>query len=492
MLPDENWRGWRVAPFVVFAVYIAVRLAVFAASDNGIDFHHNAYDRGLFVERWLANFEIVPDAAYGPVGYYLTAAVMAVVPDPILSPRVLSFVSSLVLFWIVAVLARRIFGVREAVLALVLLTAHPHGIRLSVVGLDMMPYAALVMAAFLAWDAWWTNPERAGPAALAGFAFTIASATRFEIWAVLPLLAALALLRARRAGFTFVAASAVFPMAWCAWQWRQTGDPLNFLRISQGVSAIHMAALSLFERAIAWPAVLAHDAPLPTALLGLAAFITLRRARRAWALMASAAWTFAVFETQALRGAMGANETKYVMPLVVMLIPQAAAELVRRLNGRHIEKVIASGMSVVLVGLSTIVTLADNARFAVPGGAVEQAAFLRETPRAPERVVIGTSLQGWLLVHADLRDGRAVLAAPGPNGAFDEDGLRSLFADPCVRYIAYEPDNPVDFAPVLKLPDAANAERLGFKFTRVFRSADGRFAVYRVERAGDADECMGG
>ncbi|MCC6159756.1 MAG: glycosyltransferase family 39 protein [Deltaproteobacteria bacterium] len=490
MLPDENWRGWRVAPVVVFAAYVAVRLAVFAASDNGIDFHHNAYDRGLFVERWLANFEVVPDAAYGPVGYYLTAATMALVPDPILAPRLLSLISSLALFWIVAVLARRIFGVREAVLALVLLSVHPHGIRLSVVGLDMMPYAALVMAAFLAWDRWWTNPERVGLAALAGFAFTIAAATRFEIWAVLPMVAGLALLRARRAGLAFVAASAVFPVAWCVWQWRQTGDPLNFLGISQGVSAIHMAGLSLFERAIAWPAVLAHDAPLPTALLALAAFITLRRTRRAWALMASAAWTFAVFETQTLRGAMGTNETKYVMPLVVMLIPQAAAELVRRLNGRRFEKFIASGMSVILIGLSTIVTLADNTRFAVPGGAVEQAAFLRETPRRPERVVIGTSLQGWLLVHADLADGRAVLAAPGPGGAFDEDDLRKLLDEPCVRYLAYEPDNPVDFAPVLELPDETKAERLGFTFTRVFRSGDGRFAVYRVERPDSAD-CLG-
>ncbi len=488
MLPDENWRGWRVAPFVVFAVYVAVRLAVFAASDNGIDFHHNAYDRGLFVERWLANFEVVPDAAYGPVGYYLTAAIMAAVPDPILAPRVLSLISSFALFWIVALLARRIFGVREAVLALVLLTAHPHGIRLSVVGLDMMPYAAIVMAAFLAWDAWWTNPERVAPAAIAGFAFTVAAATRFEIWAALPILGALALWRGRSKGLAFVAACAAFPATWCAWQWTRTGDPLNFLRISQGVSAIHMADKSLFERAIAWPAVLAHDAPLPTALLGLAAFITLRRARRAWALMASAAWTFAVFETQALRGAMGANETKYVMPLVVMMIPQAAAELARRLDGRWFEKFIASGMSVILIGLSTLVTLADNARFAVPGGAVEQAAFLRETPRAPERVVIGTSLQGWLLVHANLRDGRAVLAAPGPGGAFDEAGLRKLLDDPCARWLAYEPDNPVDFAPVLGLPDAPSAERLGLAFTRVFRSGDGRFAVYRVEKP-DSRSC---
>ncbi len=115
---------------------------------------------------------------------------------------------------------------------------------------------------------------------------------------------------------------------------------------------------------------------------------------------------------------------------------------------------------------------------------MEQAAFLRETPRAPERVVIGTSLQGWLLVHANLRDGRAVLAAPGPDGAFDESGLRAILADPCVRYLAYEPDNPVDFAPVLRFADERIAERLGFTFARVFRSGDGRFAVYRVDREG--------
>ena len=45
----------------VAAVHTGLRVWTFLASDNGIDFHHNAYDRGLFVTRWLAHFTPVPE-----------------------------------------------------------------------------------------------------------------------------------------------------------------------------------------------------------------------------------------------------------------------------------------------------------------------------------------------------------------------------------------------------------------------------------------------
>ncbi|MCZ7584199.1 MAG: glycosyltransferase family 39 protein [Deltaproteobacteria bacterium] len=184
-----------------FIVHVAVRPVTFAYSDNGIGFHHNAYDRGLFVQRWLGaeDFRFVPDIAYGPVHYYLVAATMAAVPDPTDATRYLSFLSSIAVFFLVAGLARRIFGAWEGAAAGLLVALHPHGIRLSVVGLDMMPYAALLLGGFYAFARF--REERAAAwAALSGALFTLAAATRFEAWIVLPVAAVAAIAADRKKG----------------------------------------------------------------------------------------------------------------------------------------------------------------------------------------------------------------------------------------------------------------------------------------------------
>jgi hypothetical protein len=251
-----------------------------------------------------------------------------------------------------------------------------------------------------------------------------------------------------------------------------------------------MADWPPWRRLLAWPAVLARYAPVTTLLAGAIGLVALRHTRRAQALALSVIVLFAVFEGQTLRGALGVNETKYAMPLALLAIPHAGAWLARGWNGSTWRRWAAAAVLAATAILSLIVTQDDNRRFTLPPGAVELAQFLRTTPKPPERVLLGTSLQGYLIVEGDLGDDRAVRAAPSAPGAFCEADLRSLLSDPCNRYLQYEFDSPVDYAPLLALPrDAVEVERFGFALRRVFRSVDGHFAVYRAETAGGTSRC---
>ncbi len=483
ILPDLSVRRERALLALVAVIYIAIRMFVFAASDNGIDFHHNAYDRGLFVQKWLQDFRIVPDVAYGPVDFYLVAAVMKIVPDPILAPRLLSLFSSIALLFVLYFMVRRIFGPWEALAAGFMAALHPHGIRMSVVGLEMMPYALILISAFSALQKAHSSRRPCAWTIMAGLLFTTAAATRFEAWIILPVVCVAALWHHRLRGLIFSLCAAIFPVAWMLYNQSLYSEPFHFLGIAGNIAGVHMAAMPMWRRIVEWPWILMQYGPLPTLLLGLVGFITARRVCELRPMMISLLLTFAVFETQTVRGLMGTNETKYAMPLILLIIPYAAQELIRRINGHILLRMVVCVMSFMLLAQPLAVTIRDNRRFLAPEGAREQAAFLAALPR-DGKVVIGTSLQGYLLVHGKLLPDRAVLAYPeDTTGRMSAERIAGYFREPDTRYLAYQYEDPVDFAPLMKLPKELDQPTwAGFLLRRVFDSSEGQFAVYRIEK----------
>ncbi len=464
----------------ILAFYIALRVVVFISSDNGIDFHHNAYDRGLFVQKWIDDFRIVPDVSYGPVHFYLVGAAMMVLPDPVLAPRLLALLSSIVVFFLIYKLTRRLYGPWEAIVAGILVTLHPHGVRLSVVGLEMMPYAMILIGAFYTLHCFWTAKNKWGWALLAGFLFTLTAATRFEAWVVLPVVCVAALIKDWKSGLVFCLAASVFPAAWMGYHYHLYKEPFHFLGIAGNIAGVHMGKQPLWWRMFGWPLIMAQYAPAPTCILGFVGFVTAWSNKAIRPLLVSAGLTFAIFEMQTIRGVMGTNETKYVMPLVLMVIPQAAQEATRRIDGHKVLRGVIIFMTCVMIILTPIRIIRDCRTFAAPLGVKEQAAFLAKLPKG-DRVMIGTSLQGYLIVEGKLIN-RAVLPYPEDDtGRMSVERVTGFINNEPVRYIAYQYDDPVDFAPLMKLPpDADSGEWNGFNMTRVFLSMDGKFAVYEV------------
>ncbi|MBZ0271965.1 glycosyltransferase family 39 protein [bacterium] len=468
----------------VFALYVVLRVWTFTQSDNGIDFHHNAYDRGLFVAEWVTSERIVPDITYGPASFYLIAATMAFVPDPTLAARVLAFVSSIALFIVVWLVTRRLWGAGAAIAATLLLAFHPHGIRLSVVGLEMMPYAFFLVAGFAALARFETRDGRAFDALAAGLLFTLAAATRFDGWIVLPIAGVFALVRRVSTGLVFNACAAAFPVAWLAYNYDYSGRPFHFLAVAGRVAEVHMGDLSVAERIVQWPVILARYAPLPTLLLGLAAIGLAWRSRAARPLLFAWIATILVFMARTAGGSMGTNETKYVMPVVVMMIPQAGRALERLARGSRGGRIAAAATLTLVAVWSLSVTVKDNRRFAAARGLAEQAAFLSGIDEG--RVMIGTSDKGYLQVEAKLGGERAIGAdISDATGRLDGDQVHRRLSEGGPIYLAYQYGSPIDFAPLMRLPEQARlATWRGIAFERVFWSSDKKYAVYKVEPGG--------
>ncbi|MDP8224094.1 MAG: glycosyltransferase family 39 protein [Candidatus Lernaella stagnicola] len=469
--------------WVVFAATVLIRVWAFAASDNGIDYHHNAFDRPLFVEGWIERGGIVPDPVYPPVHFYLLAGLRLIGGDLLHAPRLLSLLCALIAFWPLVRLTERWFGERAAVWSGLAYAVFPLGVRVGVVSLEVAPYLLFLALAFERFGKAWLAGVSDRRAAWTGVLWmNLAAATRFEAWILLPVLAAFALWHDRRRGWLVALLLGAFPVVWLVYEWSITGHPFHFLSVAGGVSQVHMQNVSLVSRLTAWPRIVAvATAPVPAILALCGAAVAVRQRRGLWLLVAFAL-SLAVFTARTTMGAFGTNETKYAAALAMMLLPFA---------GLYMASVQESfaGASRILMGVALVLLVAgpalyqvrvDNQRFRARPD-LRQAAEWLTTHRGDRGVVLGTRDQGFLLVHGRIPPAARRLAQTNDDsGRINVGHLRQLLSAPGVKLLVYDrlPD-AMDFHPVLKLPEGDRVTWSNLPFHRVWRS--GSYAVYEVE-----------
>jgi len=469
--------------WLVFAVVLAVRVWVFVVGDNGIDGHHNAFDRPLFVEQWVERGGWVPDPAYPPVHFYLLAGLHVFTDDLELAPRLLSLLCALLAFWPLMALTRRWFGDRAAWGSGLAYAVFPLGVRTATLSLEVAPYLLFLALGFERLGKAWGAARRDMPAALTGALWiTLAAATRFDAWAFLPLIVVYAIWRDRRWGWATALVTCLFPLIWMAHQHAAYGDPLHFLAISGGISGVHMARLSLVERVLAWPRiVLLTTGPLVVLAATFGAFAAWRRNAGQW-LLAVFGFSLVVFAARTIQGSFGANETKYAAALGLMLLPFAGLGL-----DVVLQKVPAAGRAwatIVVVALIAALGLAqiraDNIRFAANAdiGAVTDWLSVN---RGDRPVILGTRDQGYVIIYGQVPpDARLLAQTRDDTGKIDREHLQKMFDRPGEKLIVYDviPDG-LDFHDLLQLNQLDVQERMGHTFTPLL--SHGPYTIFAVD-----------
>jgi len=468
--------------WAVFVAVIAVRVWVFAVSDNGIDGHHNAFDRPLFVEEWVQRGGWDPDPAYAPVHFYLLAALRVVTTNLDLAPQLLSLLCGLLAFWPLIVLARRWFGAEAAWWTGLAYAVFPLGVRVSALSLEVAPYLLFLALAFERLSKAWEGRRTNLGAALAGaFFLAVACATRFDGWTILPVVAVYAIWKDRRGGWLVAAVACSFPPLWMLHHWLIYHDPLHFLTISGGISAVHMAKVNLWDRLLAWPRILLFTTgPLLVAAAAVGAVSIRRRGPGRW-LLAAFALSLAVFMWRTARGTFGANETKYAAALGLMLLPFAGcglAAIVRALSRSwRAPASVVLAAAVAAAGLARI--HADNVDFAARPDLVATADWLA-AHRDGLPVIIGTRDQGFLIIKGKIpRAARLLAETRDETGQINVEQLQSMIDRPGRKFIVYDvlPDG-LDFRTLLQ-PYFAGGGEHPHTFTPAFTS--GAYTIYLVE-----------
>jgi Dolichyl-phosphate-mannose-protein mannosyltransferase len=467
--------------WVAFALALAVRVWAFAVGDNGIDFHHNALDRPIFVEGWLERGGLVPDPAYPPVHFYLLAALRVVTTDLVFAPRLLSLLFALAAFWPLVLATRRLFGDRAAAWAGLAYAVFPLGVRVSVVSLAVAPYLFFLAMAIERFSAAWQTTVDRRAALWGAFWLSLAGATRFEGWVLLPVFAAWALWRDRRGGWAVAAALAVFPAAWLAHQWAVTGSPFHFLAVSGGVSLVHMAQFSAVRRLIAWPVIVTFALGPVAMVAAVAGFAPAWVRRRGGWLAAAFGLSMAVFIWRSTQGSFGFNETKYAAGPALLLLPFAGLAVARSLESKAAWRgPLGLLAALALVGAGLLQVQADNVSFKAAADLRATAAWLAEHS-AGTPVILGTRDQGYLIVHGRIEPtARRLAQTRDETGLIDADHLKGLLTAAGAKLLVYDrqPDG-LDFHPLLQLTNEPDQSVWDAHFSRL--AAFGRYEIFRVD-----------
>lgn len=469
--------------WLLFLLVILVQVWAFFNSDNGIDLHHNAFDRQIFVADWVERGGLIPDPAYPPLHFYILAALRLVTPDLQFAPRLLSLLCGLLAFWPLVLLTRRLFGERAGDWAGLGYAVFPLGVRAAVLSLAVAPYLLfLALGLERLSKAWAGRKIDAAAAVWGGFFITLACATRFDAWAFLPVMAAVAVWRDRRRGWLVALVACLFPLVWMASQWRIYHDPLHFLSISGGISALHMVKLSLVERVFAWPQIVFFALGPLVGVASIFGLIIAGKKKTGLWLIGIFAFGLAVFIWRTAHGTFGTNETKYAAALGLMLLPLAglALETMRAKVADRWRPVAALVVGAFILTAGVAQIRAENIRFQADPDLAATAGWLAEH-RDGRAAIIGTRNQGYLIIHGQVPKADRLLAQTSDEtGRIDVDHLRTMFDRSGEKLLVYDvlPDG-LDFHNILQLKQGSAQEKMGHAFTPLF--TQGAYTVFAVE-----------
>jgi hypothetical protein len=345
--------GWAVLAVALTAT--VVRLAVLPlATTDGSD----APGRVWNAWAWMADPGVITSGVWGPLHTYLIAAAMAVMPDPVRAPVILSAVLSVAgaVAMYPFVLAQ--FESRRAALLVALAFAmYPIAIRNGVSVRSETPFALFLLFAMTGVTLARRDQGSWRHAAFGGLALTLASMLRYEGWMLTPFFAML-LWRKPKLLLVFVACAAIHPVLWMIGNTLAHGDPLYSMTWAsrwelEGMGRARLGRDVLMRKAAAYPLLALQGMTWPFAVLsvgGAALALTTRHRARVWLIpLCGMMW---LWMAAVARGSL-VPKLNYTETAGVLLFPFAAVAY-ERLGGRRWPRVGFAGFALALLALAAL------------------------------------------------------------------------------------------------------------------------------------------
>jgi hypothetical protein len=206
----------------LFVIALGARLLAlpFSVFDSG-----DSATRVWLAWQWLENPYVITDGVWGPLHFYMLAAMLSLWPDPVWAPIALHVALGSLVPVVVYYIALEWFGDwRAAFIAGLAFCVYPMAIAVSVLPRSETPFVLFLGLALL-FLARARRPERQlRDAILAGVALGLATMLRYEAWFLMPFLAALLLDRPKQM-VAFLIPALLHPAFWMAGNYLVHHDP---------------------------------------------------------------------------------------------------------------------------------------------------------------------------------------------------------------------------------------------------------------------------
>jgi hypothetical protein len=322
-------RVWALAVLVALP-----RLLVFPANQN---LFGDAIARTWLAHNWLRAPHVIGSFdqgafQYGSLHVYLLALAEVLWPSLLHAGRVVSLLAGIASTFPLYALTRRRFGVRAATAAIFGFAFWGLHIQCATTSSSEALNLLLVFAALERFEAWFATSSR--PALLAcALWLVLATATRYDSWLLIPLLAAVVWWRARKlwTAAWFAAAACAFAVPFMFGNWVDRGAPLYpFTYIDDFHRAWYPSEQASWGRAtyralclVFWPGTAVVTLTPPVAFAGFAGLVRAWRTDRArWLVLLVLVPTVLYTLRSAVLGSF-APLTRFTVKEVALLLPFA-------------------------------------------------------------------------------------------------------------------------------------------------------------------------
>jgi 4-amino-4-deoxy-L-arabinose transferase-like glycosyltransferase len=283
----------------IFLVGAALRILVFF-----IPGHTNSGDsltRIALTEAWLQNHSSL-GTAFGPwlpLHFWMIGVVGLLLKNTMLAGRLLSLVSSIASLFLVWRVAQNLYGSAAASISLLVFSLYSLHIGYSIVPASETTYLLFLLLGLYCFSVY-QKSGRLLFLALSGLSMTLASAIRYEAWAILFMMTILAFIcppehlnsgnswHSRRLIplLVFGFSGSLWPIPWLIYSWKQWGHPLYFVSMNHRWVAEQLAlghSSKIYQLGLTPGVILLTLSPLPV-LGGLYALSLAARENRGRAL----------------------------------------------------------------------------------------------------------------------------------------------------------------------------------------------------------------
>jgi hypothetical protein len=272
-------------------------LAWWAVRSGFVEYNADGFTRVLRGYEWLEapRWEV---GVWPPLHSWVYGATLALWNDVYLAPKALNFTLGLVTIGLLFGIGLMLAGWRAGFIAALLAALLPLEAWLSISGMSEPLFHTLIALGAFGLVAWWLE-RSAWMLPIAGLAFGLATAVRYEGWFYVALFVPLALLASWRGGraWRYPAIACVlavsFMTIWLQQNAQIYGDPLAFVRHTEQIRVVEDPAnlqAGFLDRLTYAPTQAFRTAPLLVLLGTAATALLLWRDPRRWAGLSALVW----------------------------------------------------------------------------------------------------------------------------------------------------------------------------------------------------------
>jgi hypothetical protein len=442
---------------------LGVRLYFFQASPNLFSAECEDYSKIHLMLQWAQSPLWYPDTNFGPLHTVLLWATYKLTGSLVTGNRLMTLFFGLLMFLPVYRITRRRLGEIEA-LGATMFFAWMFPLTLaSVSTLSEAPFVCFVLLGFDLIDemelrvgtSWWRLLG-------AAVALNAASAMRFEVWALLPIIVIyIVIRRGWKEGLIFAVLLSGLPLLHMYESWKRAGHPLEFLAISAQMTALNTAAKPLAVRVIALPMALGKTIGWPGLVLGLAGLAWSLRGRRLLLPILCGLAMLAILEMKSINATIEFDLLRYTALVNALMGLFVAVPIVRLVRWRTDHTW--------LIGLCTFIAVAVAAGFSQANGMREirlleptREAFallekLKPELKPDDRILIGSEYHPLIVVNSGLRWSNFRRPAYSEGIQVDQSEIARTFTEWKPTLILADRTEPL-FTEVLKLPMSGEGE----------------------------------